>query len=62
MIFKLTFNNKKFIYKDIKSDQLNIKDIYSHFKTKKKNTTKKFKNYVALLLTSKWYKKYYGQK
>ena len=41
MIFKLTFNNKKFIYKDIKSDQLNIKDIYSHFKTKKKKYDKK---------------------
>ena len=62
MIFKLTFNKKKFIYKDVKSDQLNIKDIYSHFKIKKKNITKKFVNYDALLLTAKWYKNYYGKK
>ena len=62
VIFKLIFSKKKFVYKDVKSYQLNIKDIYSHFKIKKNSTTKKFTNYDALLATSRWYKKYYEKK
>ncbi len=62
MIHKLIFDKKKYIYKNVKSYQLNIKDIHSHFKIKKNYTTKKFTNYEALLLTSRWYKKYYGKK
>ena len=62
ILFNLTNSKKKIIYRNVRSDVLNIKLIYDLLK---KDYLKKYKNkntkYRAIFLTSEWYKNYYGK-
>ena len=62
VIYILIFKKKNFIYKDVKSQKINIKSVFQLIK--KNNLSKIIKKdskYRALFLTSEWYKKYYGK-
>ncbi|MBD1140761.1 NAD-dependent epimerase/dehydratase family protein [Pelagibacterales bacterium SAG-MED39] len=63
ILFNLIFKKKQFIYKEIKSEKINITSVYRLFKKNKfYNLSKKNSKYHALFLTREWYKKYYGKK
>ena len=61
-IFKLLSYNDKFIYKEIKSNRINLKKLYKLLKTSNLNKINGKSKYQALFLTLEWYKKYYGKK
>lgn len=63
IIFKLIFKKKKFIYKNIRSEKINIKLASSLLKKNKNfNLKNKKSKYHSLFLTSEWYKNYYEKK
>ena len=61
-IFKLLSYNDKFIYKEIKSNKINLKKLYKILKSSNLNKIISKPQYQALFLTLEWYKKYYGKK
>ena len=62
VIYILIFKKKNFIYKDVKSQKINIKSVFQLIKKNKlSKIIKKDSKYRALFLTSEWYKKYYGK-
>ena len=62
VIYILIFKKKYFIYKDVKSQKINIKSVFQLIKKNKlSKIIKKDSKYRALFLTSEWYKKYYGK-
>lgn len=62
VIFKLLSNKDKFIYKDIKSNKINLNKLYKLLKLSNINKITNKRQYQALFLTLEWYKKYYGKK
>lgn len=62
ILFNLIYSQKDIIYKNVKSDKINVKFIFNLIKKDKiiklNNQNSKYR---ALLLTSEWYKKYYGK-
>ena len=61
-IYKLLSYNNKFIYKEIKSNKINLKKIYKLLKSSNLDKIDSKSQYQALFLTLEWYKKYYGKK
>ena len=61
-IFKLFLNQKKFIYKEVRSKKINLKNLYKLLKSRNLSKIIKKPKYQALFLTLEWYKKYYGKK
>ena len=61
-IFKLLSYDDKFIYKEIKSNKINLKKLYKILKSSNLNKIISKTQYQALFLTLEWYKKYYGKK
>ena len=63
ILYKLIYKKDHFIYKNIKSDKINITKVYKLLiKNKNIDLKKKRIQYRSLFLTSEWYKKYYGKK
>lgn len=61
-IFRLFSNQNRFIYKEVNSKKINLKELYKLLKSRNLNKIIKKRKYQALFLTLEWYKKYYGKK